>query len=127
PEEWIVQASSAAVQLTRAFQQAIERNYRQRRQVQAYAEMLGVTSNYLVKTVREMTSMTPKQLLQERLLLEAKRLLVHTPYSVNEISELLEFPNSTSFARWFKKEATQTPTEFRQQATNNLRLNRQSS
>lgn len=113
PEEVIVQSTSAGVHLTRAFQHEVEQHYRQIRQVQACADMLGVTSNYLVKTVRETTSMTPKQMLQDRLLLEAKRILVHTAYPINQISELLEFPNSTTFARWFKKLTSQTPTEFR--------------
>ena len=113
PSEFVDQSANAAVQITRAFQRALESHYRQRRQVQEYAEMLGVTSNYLVKTIRHTTSTTPKQMLQNRLLLEAKRLLVHTPHPVGQISELLDFPDSTTFARWFKKCTAQTPSRFR--------------
>ncbi len=113
PEELIAQAANASVQLTRAFQQAVEQHYRQRWQVKEYADLLGVTSNYLVKAVRETTSTTPKQMLQDRLLLEAKRLLVHTPYPVNQIGDLLAFPDSTTFARWFRKLTNEPPTQFR--------------
>ncbi|MEM7798018.1 MAG: AraC family transcriptional regulator [Chloroflexota bacterium] len=113
PEDVIRQASSAAVQLTKAFQHEVEQHYRTLRQVQEYANILGVTSNHLVKTVREATMTTPKQMLQDRLLLEAKRLLVHTRYPINQISGLLAFPNSTTFARWFKKLAGTTPSDFR--------------
>ena len=84
--------------------------------MQEYASLLGVTTNHLVKTVRQTTHTTPKQMLQARLLLEAKRLLVHTPYPVNQISDLLQFQNSTSFARWFKNQTAQTPSQFRQMA-----------
>ena len=116
PESFRDQTANASVQITRAFQQAVEKHYRHNRQVQDYAEMLGVTSNYLVKTVRLTTRTTPKQMLQNRLLLEAKRLLVHTPHPVNQISNLLAFADSTTFARWFKKLSDQTPSHFRQQS-----------
>ncbi|MEM7344675.1 MAG: AraC family transcriptional regulator [Chloroflexota bacterium] len=115
PPGIVEQAASAPVQLTRIFQQAVEKHYRHHRQVQAYADMLGVTSNHLVKTVRETTQTTPKRILQDRLLLEAKRLLVHTPYGVTQISQMLAFPDNTTFARWFKKLAEQTPSQFRNQ------------
>ncbi|MEM8861074.1 MAG: AraC family transcriptional regulator [Chloroflexota bacterium] len=113
PQEIIDQSTKASVQLTREFQHELELHYIGLRQVQDYADKLGVTSNYLVKTVRETTSMTPKQMLQNRLLLEAKRLLVHTPYSVSQISDLLQFPSNTTFSRWFRKTASQSPSDFR--------------
>ena len=115
PEEFTLQTANASVKLTRAFQRAVEKHYRKLRQVHEYADLLGVTSNYLVKAVREITSTTPKQMLQDRLLIEAKRILAHTPYPVNKISDLLEFPDHTTFARWFKKLTAQTPSEFRNQ------------
>lgn len=113
PVERINQAASAPVQLTRAFQKAMEQHYKTERQVQVYADMLGVTSNYLVKTIRETTMTTPKKMLRDRLLLEAKRLLMHTPYNISEIAKLLQFPNGTTFARWFRSAVEMTPTEFR--------------
>lgn len=114
PKEQLEQAVSAPTQLTKAFQSALEKHYRYNKQVQDFADMLGVTSNHLVKTVRETTSKTPKQLIQNRLLLESKRLLIHTPYPVGQIGDMLGFPDSTTFARWFKKLSLQTPSIFRQ-------------
>ncbi len=116
PEHIIHQPAPAGVQLTRAFQQAVEQSYRDQQQVQAYAQQLGVSTNHLVKTIRQTTHSTPKQMLRERLLLESKRLLVHSPYPVTQISSLLNFPNSTTFARWFKKQTGKTPSQFRQSA-----------
>ena len=106
-------APDAATQLKRAFQRSMEQHYIELQQVAAYAGMLGVTTNHLVKTVRETTGETPKQLLQKRLLLESKRLLIHSNATINEISYLLQFKDPTTFSRWFRRLTELTPTQFR--------------
>ena len=73
------------------------------------------TTNHLVKAVRETTGETPKQMLQKRLLLEAKRLLVHSQATVNEIGLRLHFNDATTFSRWFRHLTQTTPTQFRNQ------------
>lgn len=82
---------NAATQLRKAFRRAVERHYIERKQVQDYADLLGVTANHLVKTVRETTGATPGQIIQDRLLLEAKRLLAHSHASISDISQQLAF------------------------------------
>lgn len=104
----------AATQLTRDFQQLVETHFQDRLKVQDYAEKLGVTANHLVETVRLSRGQTPKQILQERLLLEAKRLLVHTRGTVAEISMQLSFKTPTYFGSWFKNLEGSTPSQFRQ-------------
>ncbi|MEM7798020.1 MAG: helix-turn-helix transcriptional regulator [Chloroflexota bacterium] len=108
-------APSASSQLTKAFQLAVEQYYRERLQIHAYANRLGVTANHLIETVRESTGHTPKQIVQNRLLLEAKRLLVHTNRSAQQIGDELSFPNGSSFGRWFKHMTDKTPLHFRNQ------------
>ncbi|HUN22661.1 MAG TPA: AraC family transcriptional regulator [Anaerolineales bacterium] len=105
---------AAPTLLTRKFRMAVEQDFLQRRQVQEYAQQLGVTDNHLVKTVRQTTGRTPKQILQDRLLLEAKRLLIYTPLSAAQIGEQLSFPNPTQFGRWFKSNLGLAPQQFRQ-------------
>jgi AraC-like DNA-binding protein len=104
---------TAPTLLTRKFRLAVEQDFLQRRQVQEYAQQLGVTDNHLVKTVRQTTGRTPKQILQDRLLLEAKRLLIYTPLSAAQIGEQLSFPNPTQFSRWFKSNLGLAPQQFR--------------
>ena len=53
--------------------------------------------------------------LRQRLLLEAKRLLVHTDLTVSQVGEKLEFKDTTYFNRFFKRETGQTPGAFRQE------------
>lgn len=104
---------NAATQLCKAFRLAVERHYAERKQVQDYADLLGVTANHLVKTVRETTGSTPGQTIQERLLLEAKRLLAHSPTSISAISQQLAFQAPSQFGRWFKNAAGLSPGDFR--------------
>lgn len=104
---------SAATQLCKAFRLAVERHYIERKQVQDYADLLGVTTNHLVKRVRETTGATPGQIMQERLLLEAKRLLAHSHASISDISQQLAFQAPSQFGRWFKNAAGLSPGKFR--------------
>jgi len=102
------------VQLTHDFRRLVEKHYLQYKQVQDYANMLGITLNHLVETVRINSGKTPKQIIQERLALEAKRLLVHSQDTVAEISHQLEFKTPTYFGAWFKNIEGITPIQFRQ-------------
>lgn len=106
-------STNAAEELTQSFQQAVDAHFHHRLKVQEYAEMLGVSLNHLVETVRLTTGQTPKRMVQERLLLEAKRLLVHTQQPINAISDVLTFQNASQFSRWFRNGVGTTPNQFR--------------
>ncbi len=112
-----IMSAPAPMRLTRRFRLAVESDYIGRKQVQEYADQLGVTSNHLVETVRETTGATPKSIIQERLLLEAKRLLAYSSLSAAQVGNELSFPNPAQFGRWFKINAGVAPGQFRQQLT----------
>lgn len=95
------------------FRNLLESHYKERWQVSAYAQHLFVTTNHLVKIVRQATGQTPGQMAQERMYLEARRLLAYSEMPVQEISEELAFPSPTQFGQWFKKLAGASPTQFR--------------
>ena len=57
--------------------------------------------------------MTAKAFIAARIALEAKRLLVHTNYSVATIADKLGFDEPTNFSKFFRREARCTPAEFR--------------
>ena len=97
------------------FAKYVEQHYLKRRQVKVYADMLGVTANHLVETVRQTTGMTPGRILSDRLMLEAKRLLVHTQQSLSEIAYHLAFSDPSQFGRWFKNTGGLSPGKFRQE------------
>lgn len=109
--------ADASFHLSREFRMAAEQYYLERKQVQEYAGMLGVTTNHLVKTVRKTLGMTPGQILRDRLMLEAKRLLVHTSDSISEIARELAFSAPSQFGHWFRNMEGTSPGRFRQQFT----------
>jgi AraC family transcriptional regulator, transcriptional activator of pobA len=105
--------SGANRQLTDRFRQLLERHFLEYQTVQAYAESLGVTANHLSESVKATTGLPAGTVIRQRSILEAKRLLVYTDRSVQQIANLLNFPDPSYFGRFFKRETAQSPIAFR--------------
>lgn len=78
-----------------------------------FAGQLAVHVNHLSRAVKEITHKTPTQIIAERLLQEAKVLLVQTDWNVSEIAFALGFTEVTHFNNFFKKHVDINPTKFR--------------
>lgn len=91
----------------------IEANFREWHKPSQYASALQLSGNALAKLTGRHLHKTPTELIMERLLLEAKRLLHFTTMSVKEIAFHLGFADFGYFGRVFKKHAGITPTEYR--------------
>lgn len=103
--------------LLRNFQQAIERLYRTVRLPKEYAELLYVTPNHLNALCHDLLGKTAGELIRDRVLLEAKRLLTNADLSVAQIAYELNFADNSYFNRFFKKYAGCTPEDFRKSVT----------
>ena len=82
-------------------------------QVADYASLLHVTPGHLNDTLRLQTGRTATTLIHERIILEAKRALFHTPLSIKEIGYSLGFDDPAYFHRFFKRLTGTTPLDFR--------------
>lgn len=82
--------------------------------VSDYAARLDVTVNHLNEAVRTALRKTAGQVIRERVLLEGKRLLLHSELSVSEIAYQLGFEDPSYFGRSFRKQTGQTPAAFRE-------------
>ncbi|MCC8409156.1 helix-turn-helix transcriptional regulator [Mucilaginibacter sp. UR6-1] len=80
---------------------------------QHFAEKLAVHTNSLNRALKETTGMTTTQLINERLMLEARALLVHSNWTVSQISNSLGFEEPTHFARAFRAYSGQAPSSLR--------------
>ena len=89
--------------------------FRQQRQLDFYAEKLGMTVDRLNDHVKRSTGVTAGHLIRQRVLTEAKRQLVFTTQPIHEISDELAFADPSHFARFFRKQTGTTPHEFRDQ------------
>lgn len=79
----------------------------------AFADQLNVHPNYLNSLVKNHTGKTVREHIQDRLLYEAKSLLVQTNWDINTISYGLGFSGHAAFASFFRKKANVSPSSFR--------------
>ena len=97
----------------RRFLELLEQHYLDERQVASYAERLRMTPDHLNALVKERLGRTASHVVQDRLLLEAKRLLVHGDRSIKEIAFALNMNDPAYFTRWFGKMEGLSPARFR--------------
>lgn len=99
------------------FKKLINTNYLKHYSAFRYAELLNISPNYLNSLCKNETSQTATELIHERLLLEAKRLLYVAKLNVKEISNHLNFDSVPYFTRFFKKHVGLTPLDYRNSFT----------
>jgi AraC family transcriptional activator of pobA len=103
-----------SVAVTRRFKGLLEQQFRTLTEVAAYARMLRVTERALNESTRRAAGATASQLIRERVMLEAKRLLLHSDAAVSEIADQLSFEDPAYFSRCFKKHTGRSPVDYRQ-------------
>ena len=97
----------------RQYEDLLESQFIQVREVSAYAAQMGLTPNHLNHICQKVLGKTASQLLHERVVIEAQRLLTHTAQSVKEVGFQLGFEDPSYFVRFFKKYTGHTPVGFR--------------
>lgn len=96
------------------FQQLLERNYSKEKSVSFYASEMSLSSGAFSKKIKKLFGKTPTQLIQDRVILEAKKLLHLTYKSVKEIAFELNFEDEFYFSRYFKKSVGLSPLHYRE-------------
>ena len=89
-------------ELKQKFLDAVEKNYRYKKMVIDYAEMLFVTPNYLNEVVKKNTGFPAGYHIRHRVALEAKRMVLHSDNSMKEIAYDLGFLDCAHFSKFFK-------------------------
>lgn len=108
-----IRHQSAGARLTQRFVQALANYFLDKRTVEEYAALLAVTPNHLNDSVKRHTGRTAYRHITEKLLLEARTLIRHTPADLTEIAYQLNFSGPAHFTKFFKKHTGLTPGEFR--------------
>jgi len=99
--------------LLKTFQKLIEKNFVTLKLPKDYAELLYITPNHLNALCNDLLGISAGEVIRNRILLEAKRLLINLNLTISEISYQLNFNDNSYFTKFFKKYTGLTPEEFR--------------
>ena len=114
-------AGSSSARLSDSFLQLLESQFPiaspqhpiKLRNAHEFAGQLAVHTNHLNRALKEATGKTTTELISERLIREAKALLLHSNWNITEIGYGLGFDHASNFNIFFKKGSGQTPNQFR--------------
>lgn len=109
----LVEPAVAGVDHFGDFNRLIEQHYCEGWTVAKYASELGITTAHLNGICRRTVGQSALQLVHQRILLEAKRLLVYTAQTVAQVGDRLGFNDPGYFTRFFKRQTGQSPRDFR--------------
>jgi len=125
PSENYSQDKNAAARITRVFIELLERQFPvespdrplQLRTAQDYANSLSVHVNHLNRSLKEITGKSTSTLINERIVSEAKAVLLHTDWNIADVAYSLGFDYPTYFNNFFKKMTGTNPKSLRMQET----------
>lgn len=103
--------------LFQAFQRSVEANFREHHNAEYYARTLGYAPRTVLRAVQQATGRTSKGYILDRLVLEAKRLLVHDGLSASTCAAALGFTDASNFAAAFRKAEGVSPGAWQRLAT----------
>jgi AraC-like DNA-binding protein len=113
PGEHQAQVGSPETATFVRLRQEVERSYARTRRVEDYAAAMDCSVRTLTRACLAVTGRTAKQIVDDRVALQARRLLAATDMSVAEVGRRLGFPEPTNFGRFFQREVGRSPGGFR--------------
>lgn len=99
--------------ISKSFQQLLDKNYDTLKRPNEYAKLLNISAHYLNESVKNTTGVSVSKHIQNRIILEAKRMLYHTDKSVKEIAFELGYDDYPYFSRIFTKSTGISALAFR--------------
>lgn len=108
-------AKTKELEFIRKFSQLVELNFKNLHSVADYANLLFITPKNLNKKITQFGTHSPNEIIKDRIILEAKRLLAHTTLTVKEIGYSLGYEDDAYFIRLFTRQTGASPQQFRKQ------------
>ena len=94
------------------FMQLVRTHHKQERMVSFYAEKLFISPKYLSLIIKEALGRSAAEVIDEFVILEAKNLLRFSGKNIQQVAYDLNFPNQSSFGKYFKHLTGMSPSEF---------------
>jgi AraC family transcriptional activator of pobA len=111
--EEFVSNDSRTHRLYRSFLKNVKHSYSVMKPVTEYAEELGITTVHLNRICSQSVNKSPLDIIHDFVLAESKQYLIHSEFSISEISNKLDFTDPAYFSRFFKKRESISPKVFR--------------
>ena len=109
----IHESATRSMRIANDFKHLVEKNFIVKREVQQYAEQLHITPKHLSEVVKNITGKSPRELINDMLLLEAKVLLGSTNKTITEIAHELNFEDQSHFSHFIKQHSGFSPLQLR--------------
>lgn len=105
--------NSRYLNILESFEHLLDQSYNEQKLPKYYADKLNISTKHLNRVVKQTINKTTNQMISERVILEAKRLIVHSNTSLSIISESLDFSDYAYFSKYFKTKTGITPLDFK--------------
>jgi AraC family transcriptional regulator, transcriptional activator of pobA len=112
-ENLIVAAEETKMDVIRNFSFLVEVHYKSKHTVAEYSDLMNKPAKSLTNLFAQHIDKSPLQIIQQRIFLEAKRMLLNSERSIKETAFELGFEDIQSFSRFFKNKQGVSPKEFR--------------
>ena len=99
-------------QLFQTFIRLVQKNYMVHREVSFYADQVCITAKYLGVVVAQVSGRRPLDWIRDYVILDAKAMLLSREYSIQQISQLLNFPNPSFFSKYFREAVGYSPSKY---------------
>ena len=106
-------AQTRSDQITSEFKKLLNENFTEERNLKFYAEKLLITPKHLTETIKETTGKTAGEWIAEKVTLEAKVLMQNPSLNVEQISYALNFPDQSTFGKFFKNQTGLAPSIYK--------------
>jgi AraC family transcriptional regulator, transcriptional activator of pobA len=114
-EQQPAQYKESSSTLYRDFKRLLEKNFLDVHKVKDYAALLKITEKHLNEVCKKFSAKTASEMIFDRLILEAKRLLHHSDLTIKEIAFQLNFTDPSHFSKFFKTHTGIATKDFRKQ------------
>ena len=113
--------TNAQLDTIRQYNLLVEKHFREKHQVRDYADLLYKSPKTLSNLFHKYGGKTPLAIIHERILLEARRLLLYSDKTMEEIAFLLGYQDPGHFSKFFKKHEGLSPTIFKKEKSTSRR------
>ncbi len=95
------------------FIKLVDIGYKQNHSIRYYADKLCITPNYLNEQIKSAKGINAKQVIHNKIIQEAKKMLLYTSDSMSDIAASLNYENTSYFIRFFRRQTGYTPLQYR--------------